>query len=107
MKVLTGAQMRRIDRRTTEERGLPSLVLMENAGSRVFEFLAHRFSPLGRERIAVLCGKGNNGGDGLVVARRLHTRTPPGRLTGGLRLPHGSASEGRRILLNGVEVVGK
>jgi len=81
MKVLTGAQMRRIDRRTTEERGLPSLILMENAGSRVFEFLAHRFSPLSGERIAVLCGKGNNGGDGLVVARRLHTRTRPGRLS--------------------------
>ncbi len=80
MKVLTAAQMREIDRRTSAERGVPSLVLMENAGARVFEFLAHRFSPLSRERICVLCGKGNNGGDGLVVARQLLTRGRPGRL---------------------------
>ena len=74
MKILTAAQMREVDRRTTAERGIPSLILMENAGARVFEFLAHQFGPLARHRIAVVCGKGNNGGDGLVVARQLHTR---------------------------------
>ena len=81
MKIVTAAQMREIDRRTSAERGIPSIVLMENAGSRVYEFLAHKFSPLVRERIIVLCGKGNNGGDGFVVARQLHTRARTGRLT--------------------------
>src|SRR5579862_2351795 len=76
MKVLTAAQMREVDRRTIES-GIPSLVLMENAGHRVVEFLAEKFAPLGRQRIAVFCGKGNNGGDGLVVARQLYTRFRP------------------------------
>jgi len=66
--------MREADRLTIQKRGLPSIVLMENAGSRVYELLAHRFSPLGRQRIVILCGKGNNGGDGLVVARLIATR---------------------------------
>lgn len=74
MKVLTAAQMREADRRTTEQHGVPSLQLMENAGTRVVEFLAGRFADLPHRRIAVLCGKGNNGGDGLVVARLLHQR---------------------------------
>jgi Uncharacterized conserved protein len=63
MKVLTSAQMREVDRLTIE-RGIPGLILMENAGARVVEFLAARFSPLSSQRIAVICGKGNNGGDG-------------------------------------------
>jgi NAD(P)H-hydrate epimerase len=76
MKVLTAAQMREVDRRTSEM-GIPGIVLMENAGHRVVEFLAERFAPLPAQRIVVLCGKGNNGGDGLVVARQLHTRFHP------------------------------
>jgi NAD(P)H-hydrate epimerase len=80
VKVLTAAQMREVDRRTSEERGIPSLILMENAGARVFEFLAHRFGPLQRHRIAVVCGRGNNGGDGLVAARQLYTRGRTGHL---------------------------
>ncbi|MBA3974367.1 MAG: bifunctional ADP-dependent NAD(P)H-hydrate dehydratase/NAD(P)H-hydrate epimerase [Candidatus Solibacter sp.] len=71
MKVLTADQLRELDRRTIES-GVPELVLMENAGCRVAEFLASRFAPLDRQRIVILCGKGNNGGDGLVVARQLH-----------------------------------
>ncbi|MBI3484119.1 MAG: NAD(P)H-hydrate epimerase, partial [Acidobacteria bacterium] len=74
MKVLTAAQMREADRRTTERHGVPSLQLMENAGTRVVEFLAGCFADLTHRRITVLCGKGNNGGDGLVVARLLHQR---------------------------------
>jgi len=81
VKILTAAQMREVDRRTTAERGVPSLELMENAGCRVFEFLVERFSPLAGHRVAVLCGKGNNGGDGLVVARQLLTPGRPERLT--------------------------
>jgi len=57
--------------------GIPGIVLMENAGHRVVEFLAERFAPLPAQRIVVLCGKGNNGGDGLVIARQLHTRYHP------------------------------
>ena len=70
MKILTADQMRGLDRRTIES-GVPELVLMENAGCRVVEFLAARFAPLSRQRIVVVCGKGNNGGDGLVAARQL------------------------------------
>ncbi len=76
MKILSAAQMREVDRRTTE-RGIPGIVLMENAGSRVVEFLAERCAPVSSERIVVLCGKGNNGGDGMVVARQLFTRFQP------------------------------
>jgi len=76
MKVLTAAEMREVDRLTIE-RGIPGLILMENAGARVVEFLASRFAPLSSQRIAVICGKGNNGGDGLVVARQIYTRFHP------------------------------
>lgn len=76
MKVLTAAEMRDVDRRTIES-GIPGIVLMENAGNRVVEFLAERFAPLNGQRIVVLCGKGNNGGDGMVIARQLYTRFSP------------------------------
>ncbi|MDP8979814.1 MAG: NAD(P)H-hydrate dehydratase [Acidobacteriota bacterium] len=76
MKVLTAAQMREVDRRTIEA-GIPAAILMENAGCRVVEFLEHTFAPLRNHRIAILCGKGNNGGDGLVIARQLFTRIRP------------------------------
>jgi hydroxyethylthiazole kinase-like uncharacterized protein yjeF len=71
MKVLTAAQMREADRLTSERFGVPSLTLMENAGTGVVEFLATQFPDLARRHIVILCGKGNNGGDGLVVARLL------------------------------------
>lgn len=67
--VLTADEMRRADRRTIEEIGLPGAVLMENAGAAVARVVADRF-PAAR-RVVVLCGRGNNGGDGFVVARRL------------------------------------
>ena len=76
MKVLTAAEMREVDRRTIEM-GIPGVVLMENAGHRVVELLAEKFAPLDQQRIAILCGKGNNGGDGMVVARQLFTRFQP------------------------------
>lgn len=79
MRLLTAAEMRQVDRRTVEL-GIPDAVLMENAGHRVVEFLAERFAPLSAHRIVILCGKGNNGGDGLVVARQLHTRFRPAAL---------------------------
>jgi NAD(P)H-hydrate epimerase len=70
MKIVTAAEMRAIDRATSERFGVPSLTLMENAGEAVAVFAVARF-PHAR-RIAVICGKGNNGGDGFVAARRLH-----------------------------------
>ena len=73
-RILTAAQMREADRVTVEERGVPGLVLMENAGARVYELLEHCFAPLREQHIVVLCGKGNNGGDGFVVARQIATR---------------------------------
>ena len=71
MKVLTAAQMREVDRQTTERFGIPSLQLMENAGAAITEFLREKLAGLARRKIVVLCGKGNNGGDGMVVARLL------------------------------------
>jgi NAD(P)H-hydrate epimerase len=63
--------MREADRLTTERYGIPSLQLMENAGAAITEFLREKDDGLERRNIVVLCGKGNNGGDGLVVARLL------------------------------------
>jgi hydroxyethylthiazole kinase-like uncharacterized protein yjeF len=71
VKVLTAAQMREADRLTTERYGIPGKELMENAGTAIAEFLRERFPDIAGRRILVLCGKGNNGGDGLVVARLL------------------------------------
>ncbi len=76
MKVLTAAQMREVDRRTIDA-GIPGIVLMENAGCRVVDFLVEAFPRLSEERIVIFCGKGNNGGDGLVIARQLFTRFHP------------------------------
>ena len=80
MKILTAAEMREVDRLTIE-RGIPGLILMENAGCRVVDFLIERFAPLADQEIAVICGKGNNGGDGFVIARQLFTRRLCRRLT--------------------------
>jgi ADP-dependent NAD(P)H-hydrate dehydratase / NAD(P)H-hydrate epimerase len=74
MKILTAAEMREVDRLSSERFGIPSFQLMENAGAAVVEYLAEHFSGVERRRIAVVCGKGNNGGDGFVVARLLFER---------------------------------
>jgi ADP-dependent NAD(P)H-hydrate dehydratase / NAD(P)H-hydrate epimerase len=71
MKILTAAEMREVDRLTTKRYGVPSLTLMENAGKSVADFVASRFPDFKRRPIIVLCGKGNNGGDGFVAARHL------------------------------------
>ncbi len=70
MKLLTAAQMRELDRQAIEDLGIPSLVLMENAGRSTYQILRQEFPELAGE-VAVLAGRGNNGGDGLVVARYL------------------------------------
>ena len=74
MRVLNAAQMREADRRTIEDIGIPSLVLMENAGRQVVAAMEAIHSDLSDRQVAVLCGRGNNGGDGFVVARTLVQR---------------------------------
>jgi NAD(P)H-hydrate epimerase len=69
MKIVSAAEMRSIDRATSERFGVPSLTLMENAGSAVARFILSDYSQA--QRIAIVCGKGNNGGDGFVAARKL------------------------------------
>ncbi len=67
----TAEEMRRADRRVTERYGVPSLLLMENAGRGAADALERALGPVRGRRVAVVCGKGNNGGDGFVVARHL------------------------------------
>jgi len=69
MKILTAAEMGAVDRRTAEEFGVPVELLMERAGGAVAAFCLRHFPAAAR--VVVLCGKGNNGGDGLVAARVL------------------------------------
>jgi len=69
MKIVSATEMREIDRATSERFGVPSLTLMENAGSAVARFVLSDYPQA--ERIGILCGKGNNGGDGFAVARKL------------------------------------
>jgi ADP-dependent NAD(P)H-hydrate dehydratase / NAD(P)H-hydrate epimerase len=71
MKILTSAEMRDIDRTAIEDIGIPGVVLMENAGLRIVRALKAKFPDLAGEKVVVVAGKGNNGGDGLVVARHL------------------------------------
>jgi NAD(P)H-hydrate epimerase len=74
MRVLNAAQMREADHFTIHELGVPSLVLMENAGRQVVAAMEAAFEDLESHRVAVLAGRGNNGGDGFVVARTLLQR---------------------------------
>ncbi|MGA9391523.1 MAG: NAD(P)H-hydrate dehydratase [Candidatus Sulfotelmatobacter sp.] len=70
MKIVTAEEMRVIDRATSVRFGVPSLTLMENAGAAVADYVLEHHGAA--QRIVVFCGKGNNGGDGFVAARRLH-----------------------------------
>ena len=74
MRVLNTRQMRDADRRTIEEIGIPSIVLMENAGRQAVAAMEAAFDDLADSQVGVLCGRGNNGGDGFVVARTLIQR---------------------------------
>lgn len=93
--VFTAAEMRDLDRRAAAELGIPSATLMENAGRGAARILVELLPSLGAPRrgarVAIVCGKGGNGGDGFVVARWLRRRgaqpvvllaTPPGDVTG-------------------------
>ena len=69
MRIVSAAEMREIDRVTSERFGVPSLTLMENAGTAVAEFALAAYPEA--KRIGIICGRGNNGGDGFVAARKL------------------------------------
>jgi len=72
MKVVTSQQMREIDRKAIEENNLSGLILMENAGLRIFQSLKNIYPGLRLKKVIVFAGSGNNGGDGFVVARHLY-----------------------------------
>jgi ADP-dependent NAD(P)H-hydrate dehydratase / NAD(P)H-hydrate epimerase len=72
VRVTTAAEMRELDRLAIQTYGIPGVVLMENAGAQVVRILGQEYTDLQARRVAVLCGRGNNGGDGFVIARYLH-----------------------------------
>ncbi len=71
MELMTSEQMRNVDRRAIEDMGIPGLDLMENAGNSVADFIDNLLVDYENPSISVICGKGNNGGDGFVAARHL------------------------------------
>lgn len=79
--LLTAEQMAELDRRTIEELGVPGLVLMENAAWACCEVLLERFPEAPARGVGIVCGPGNNGGDGFAMARRLHLLGVPVEVT--------------------------
>ncbi|MGA9697029.1 MAG: NAD(P)H-hydrate epimerase, partial [Dehalococcoidales bacterium] len=73
MKVCRVEEMRRMDKQATAEYGIPPELLMENAGEAVYAVVQQELGIQGKKFI-ILCGPGNNGGDGFVIARKLHAR---------------------------------
>ena len=118
MKIVSVAEMRGIDRVTSERFGVPSLTLMENAGSSMAEFALVAYPSA--KTFGVICGKGNNGGDGFVIARLLHERgkevrllllADPVELRGDAaenfkRLPAPSESAPRFSIFRGIDAAG-
>src|SRR5688500_8315275 len=72
MKILSAAQMREVDRLTTERFGVPSLLLMENAAAQTIAAVEKKYGSVKNKGALVICGKGNNGGDGAAIARQLY-----------------------------------
>ncbi len=77
MLVVTAEEMRELDRLTIEKYGVPSLTLMERAGEGVFKATLERFPKAVKKGVLIVVGRGNNGGDGLVVARYLKKKRIP------------------------------
>lgn len=80
MRLATAQEIRNIDRRAIREFGIPGPVLMENAASALASEMERFFSGLEGVKVGILCGRGNNGGDGLALARRLRVRGVPVRV---------------------------
>ncbi len=80
MKIATAQQIGNIDRRAIREFGIPGAVLMENAASALVTEMERFFDGLAGVKVGIVCGKGNNGGDGLALARRLRIRGVPVRV---------------------------
>ena len=74
MYLVTAAEMREMDQKTIETFGIPGRVLMENAGRGATQFFLKEFPALTQKRVAVIAGRGNNGGDGFVIARYLYQK---------------------------------
>jgi NAD(P)H-hydrate epimerase len=74
LPVFTAAEMRALDARAIRELGIPGPLLMDNAGTGAAALIARWLAPIRGKAVVVVCGKGNNGGDGFVVARRLKAR---------------------------------
>nr|TKJ32462.1 MAG: bifunctional ADP-dependent NAD(P)H-hydrate dehydratase/NAD(P)H-hydrate epimerase [bacterium (candidate division B38) B3_B38] len=74
MKILNSAEMKSIDQKTIQQVGIPGVVLMENAGLQMVKAIEDMQQPTSPMKVAIFCGKGNNGGDGYVVARHLYNR---------------------------------
>jgi NAD(P)H-hydrate epimerase len=74
MKTVTSKNMQEIDRRAIEKYNIPSIVLMENAGIAVTDTAVTVIEKSSSKKVAIICGKGNNAGDGFVAARQLKTR---------------------------------
>jgi NAD(P)H-hydrate epimerase len=102
MKILTSAEMKEIDRRTIEEIGIPGPVLMENAGLQIFRFLQTILPYCDGDKVVIVAGRGNNGGDGLVIARHLfnHGMVPQVLLLAGKDEVRGDAALNLRIAEN-------
>jgi NAD(P)H-hydrate epimerase len=74
MKLSTSLEMKSIDARAMEDYSIASLDLMESAGGGIATVIENEFAPISSKAVTIVCGKGNNGGDGLVVARHLHAK---------------------------------
>ena len=79
-RVCTREQIRELDRRAIEDYGMSGVILMENAGRAAAEIASHMLENPAGKRTVIFCGKGNNGGDGYVIARHLHNRGADVRL---------------------------
>jgi ADP-dependent NAD(P)H-hydrate dehydratase / NAD(P)H-hydrate epimerase len=71
LPVVTEKQMQAIDRHAIDDLGIPGITLMENAGAGIVQNLQNHFLHLSQKKVFIFCGKGNNGGDGFVIARHL------------------------------------